>query len=1086
MRKKFYALLASLMLVALSVPAWAAYYELAASEDSYVSGPEIYVASGDVYDPESGYTEGNYTARYRLPDVALTYTYENADEEEITMLIPSSNYSLSWDVIFTSSDVISLDYKLGEDASSDIMTLYGLLPETSGDYTFYIQARVASVVSGKNLDGAVGMETSFDTPLTLTVDNLGYTTILASGDTSFDLCVTAGSNLYTATKSYDIEVTALKETLNPGTPAEREEFTNYIYYNETDEKIMVDLPYWLSFDALISEDEDTGNILVYSVDIFFEPSADVEEGTKGVVRVPFKDTDDNSTFMLSWNVTYSASDDKKEDTPITIDVASIDFSLDEDSTPTAARTLSYTGSAPVSCTLSSALPTGLSLSVSSTDSTITLTASATTSAAAGTISRDITFTDANGNTDSVDVYITYTKSLPPVPTGDFVLISTVNPVIVSNDSTAKSVTLTASGDISGTLTWTIGTTPTGIYAAQTSTSSKSATFSVSADTTATVGNNSLTITASDDAHAHAAALTITVQSGDTIATYFEIITATTSPISLVQGDTTSSITYNVTGTLSGDLTWSVATSASDLTSTVTTSSDAGMTFTLTASSSAASGDRTVTVTANDKANTQTATLTVRVLSSDSGGDTTSSKVYSEISDTVLASLVNNIEAILTSMDVDADLAKLSSTDFSSTERSVSDVKESFAYERIVLALPLVSVDATNIYAFAISYDVLASKIGAGNYMYVHVTSYDEESSTVGNTTSAMFVNNSGNFINRVPSSSSNGVNVLAYLTANTTYSIVISTYAPPTPPVSQFSIASSGTLPTSLVHGNTTSPITYNVSGTPSGDITWQVATSSGDLTATITSRSNTSMTFTLTAASSALGQRSVWVEARDSRAGVTASFSINITSGSQPDVDPTPDYGNTSARPRATDPAVVNNQNVRNTVSRLSNGSDVAALDLSRFSSTARTVQNITEAMPLNETPRLVFPLISNVSESKIYMFSVSFDNLVSVIPSGNPVFVHVTPVVVSGSATIAAQINAGDNAMLVDNNGSEIISVPANGNNGVNIAAYLVPNTTYSPVISTTSGEVLGPSNAGCNIAGVGSLVLALLGFAIAKKKS
>ena len=83
------------------------------------------------------------------------------------------------------------------------------------------------------------------------------------------------------------------------------------------------------------------------------------------------------------------------------------------------------------------------------------------------------------------------------------------------------------------------------------------------------------------------------------------------------------------------------------------------------------------------------------------------------------------------------------------------------------------------------------------------------------------------------------------------------------------------------------------------------------------------------------------------------------------------------------------------------------------------------------------------------------------------------------------AASDYAGDYAFL-DDDGNEVYTVPANRH--VNLAAYLEPGYTYSPVITTSSssGNIRGVSSSsgGCS-EGFGIAAVILAGLALIRRK-
>ena len=114
------------------------------------------------------------------------------------------------------------------------------------------------------------------------------------------------------------------------------------------------------------------------------------------------------------------------------------------------------------------------------------------------------------------------------------------------------------------------------------------------------------------------------------------------------------------------------------------------------------------------------------------------------------------------------------------------------------------------------------------------------------------------------------------------------------------------------------------------------------------------------------------------------------------------------------------------------------------------RTTVDKTE-VPADETVKLVFP-IYRVSYSRIYVFALDIQELLRFFAIGAPIHIHSTAKTAFGTSFYSSATSS-PNAIIVDNNGNEITTVPANANNGINVAAYMTADTNYSMVLTTST---------------------------------
>lgn len=150
-----------------------------------------------------------------------------------------------------------------------------------------------------------------------------------------------------------------------------------------------------------------------------------------------------------------------------------------------------------------------------------------------------------------------------------------------------------------------------------------------------------------------------------------------------------------------------------------------------------------------------------------------------------------------------------------------------------------------------------------------------------------------------------------------------------------------------------------------------------------------------------------------------------------------------------------------------------VEKLPATSYGDTRKMTSEQTARIPSGQKAAAVLPIIT-VEKPAVYIFAVTLT-----LAPGTPIFPHMMPEAVkanmfSGSAD-------DDVCMFLDDSGNEIHTVPKSQQ--VNIAAYMTPEYTYAPVITTedTQNTNKGPgdsSGGGCNT-GISFIALAFLGL-------
>ena len=481
-KKLFLLLLVCVFSLFAALPALSSTYELA---DIDGDGAEIF--EEDDVDFFSG---GNFYARYRLPKLSIV-SYDEADTEKSSPSTVNVTFSTAWTVKAPDLKDIKL-VMVSKDISGDFVILSGILPVVTEDtdYDLSFIAEVSEIedssLAVKSLDieadavtvGVFGELDDSGAELYKKVTNMSD---YIAGDVS---------NIGSVTSSYSVAVTALGG-----------KNYNYIASTAYESDFDIDLPKWLKYTATRETEEDMSEedaenfvdengdpqLPIKSVTLTFnnDYKGIFKDGSKGVVRIPFVNGENEADAVLEWAVELSE--------PFTISTTpkTVEFALTAGGDPVV-KTVNYTGAAPVKYEAVSI--TGINFTVTSDDKAgiITVTAEATSAATAGTQEATLTFTDAKGRTDTLTVKTTVTVPKTPEITFDGTKVLTL---IAGGDSVKTKIT--AGGSAEGKVTWAIGTVPAGLKIVITDSGDKFAEFTLSADNAATTGNKTVSITATD-------------------------------------------------------------------------------------------------------------------------------------------------------------------------------------------------------------------------------------------------------------------------------------------------------------------------------------------------------------------------------------------------------------------------------------------------------------------------------------------------------------------------------------------------------------------------------------------------------------
>lgn len=426
--------------------------------------------------------------------------------------------------------------------------------------------------------------------------------------------------------------------------------------------------------------------------------------------------------------------------------------------------------------------------IASNDTSATVRVTAGESATAGTRTITINATGENNISGSVTLTVTVTESVFTI-TADKTALELEAGYYDTVTVTAKNGTV---------VSWDVEADD-GITCDITESNESSADIEITVDDDTEDGEYIATVTAEDeDGNTAEVSITVTVTSvsGDA---YSVTLTASSTAVTLPTGGSRD-ITLTAGGTHSGDLTWTHSAAPTGLVVNVYNTSNTSATARIGVYTTATAGTKSpITVTATDKAgNSASVSITVTVTSNTSTDvqqdyiNNHSSATPVAVSESVFNAISNTVSTFFRSLGINVSVASLPTSAFSSTTKTVADsaIRAEYAGtdEIPILAFPEILASAiteSKVYMFAVDYAQLKAAVDAGLLSYsdpifIHMrpqTSSTESvsASAVADANSALFDNN-GNEIIKMPSSD-NGINIAAYLEANTAYSPVITAVA---------------------------------------------------------------------------------------------------------------------------------------------------------------------------------------------------------------------------------------------------------------------------------------------------------------------
>ena len=185
----------------------------------------------------------------------------------------------------------------------------------------------------------------------------------------------------------------------------------------------------------------------------------------------------------------------------------------------------------------------------------------------------------------------------------------------------------------------------------------------------------------------------------------------------------------------------------------------------------------------------------------------------------------------------------------------------------------------------------------------------------------------------------------------------------------------------------------------------------------------------------------------------------------------------------------VVVKRAIRTLTSLITDSTEVAELPESA-SGSRRTVDDLSEEdkadIPSTQATAAVLPIMK-VTAPAVYVFGVDLKD--SGITARSPIYMHMMAEPGAEAEMFTDAEDAQDASVFLDDEGNEITTVPDNLH--VNVAAYMTPEYTYAPVITTDApdtrgnedgdtGTGPGDSSGGCN-EGFSLYVLAMAALAL-----
>ncbi len=422
--------------------------------------------------------------------------------------------------------------------------------------------------------------------------------------------------------------------------------------------------------------------------------------------------------------------------------------------------------------------------IASNDTSATVRVTAGESATAGTRTITINATGENNISGSVTLTVTVTESVFTI-TADKTALELEAGYYDTVTVTAKNGTV---------VSWDVEADD-GITCDITESNESSADIEITVDDDTEDGEYIATVTAEDeDGNTAEVSITVTVTSvsGDA---YSVTLTASSTAVTLPTGGSRD-ITLTAGGTHSGDLTWTHSAAPTGLVVNVYNTSNTSATARIGVYTTATAGTKSpITVTATDKAGNSASVSIIVTVTSNTSTDVQqdyinnhSSATPIAVSESVFNAISNTVSTFFRSLGINVSVASLPTSAFSSTTKTVADpaIRAEYAGtdEIPILAFPEILASAiteSKVYMFAVDYAQLKAAVDAGllNYsdpIFIHMRPQTSSTGSINasataDADSALFDNN-GNEIIKMPNSD-NGINITAYLEANTAYSPVI-------------------------------------------------------------------------------------------------------------------------------------------------------------------------------------------------------------------------------------------------------------------------------------------------------------------------